>query len=30
MCLPVCPSDSIELTSFTNKEIESMIDILAS
>jgi len=30
MCLPVCESDSIELTSFTNKEIESMIEILAN
>jgi heterodisulfide reductase subunit A len=29
MCLPVCPSDSIELISFTNKEMESMIDVLA-
>ncbi len=30
MCLPVCDSDSIELTSFTNNEIESMIEILAN
>ncbi|MDD3034623.1 MAG: CoB--CoM heterodisulfide reductase iron-sulfur subunit A family protein [Bacteroidales bacterium] len=30
MCLPVCESDSIELTSFTNREIESMIEILAN
>jgi heterodisulfide reductase subunit A-like polyferredoxin len=29
MCLPVCPTDSIELISFTNKEMESMIDVLA-
>ncbi len=29
MCLPVCPEDALELATFSNKEIESMIDILA-
>ncbi|MBN1597481.1 MAG: CoB--CoM heterodisulfide reductase iron-sulfur subunit A family protein [Bacteroidales bacterium] len=30
MCLPVCPKDAIELNSYTNREIEEMIDMLAS
>lgn len=29
MCLPVCPKDAIELTTCSNREIESMIDMLA-
>ncbi|MCK9304411.1 MAG: FAD-dependent oxidoreductase [Bacteroidales bacterium] len=29
MCLPVCPEDALELISFTNKEIEDMIDVLS-
>jgi len=29
MCLPVCPADAIDLISFSNKEIEDMIDALA-
>lgn len=29
MCLPVCPIDAIELISFSNREIESMIDALS-
>lgn len=29
MCLPVCPKDAIELKTFTNREVEDMIDILA-
>jgi heterodisulfide reductase subunit A len=29
MCLPVCPYDAIELISFSNNEIENMIDALA-
>ncbi|MBN2763527.1 MAG: 4Fe-4S binding protein, partial [Bacteroidales bacterium] len=29
MCLPVCPYDAIELNSYTNREIENMIDALA-
>jgi len=29
MCLPVCESDSIDMDGFTNKEIESMISVLA-
>ncbi len=28
MCLPVCPVDAIELTAYSNKEIEHMIDAL--
>jgi heterodisulfide reductase subunit A len=29
MCLPVCPTDAIDLIAFSNNEIESMIDALA-
>ena len=29
MCLPVCPADAINLISFSNAEIENMIDALA-
>ncbi len=29
MCLPVCPEDAIELVAYSNREIESMIDVLA-
>jgi len=28
MCLPVCPADAIELTGYSNSEIEHMIDVL--
>jgi len=30
MCLPVCESDAIDMDGFTNKEIESMIKVLAT
>jgi heterodisulfide reductase subunit A len=29
MCLPVCPEDAIDLLGYSNREIESMIDMLA-
>jgi heterodisulfide reductase subunit A len=29
MCLPVCPTDAINLIAYSNREIESMIDALA-
>jgi heterodisulfide reductase subunit A len=29
MCLPVCPTDAIDLVAYSNREIESMIDALA-
>ncbi|MBN2482218.1 MAG: CoB--CoM heterodisulfide reductase iron-sulfur subunit A family protein [Bacteroidales bacterium] len=29
MCLPVCPYDAIELITYSNREIEEMIDMLA-
>jgi len=29
MCLPVCPTDAIDLIAYSNREIESMIDALA-
>ncbi len=29
MCLPVCPKDALDLITFSNREIESMIDALA-
>jgi heterodisulfide reductase subunit A len=29
MCLPVCPTDAINLIAYSNSEIESMIDALA-
>ena len=29
MCLPVCPTDAIDLVNYSNDEIESMIDSLA-
>ncbi len=29
MCLPVCPYDAIELMTYSNREIEEMIDMLA-
>jgi heterodisulfide reductase subunit A-like polyferredoxin len=29
MCLPVCPTDAINLVAYSNREIESMIDALA-
>lgn len=29
MCLPVCPQDAIDLISYSNSEIENMIDALA-
>ena len=28
MCLPVCPVDAIEITGYTNGEVESMIDAI--
>jgi heterodisulfide reductase subunit A len=30
MCLPVCPVDAIDLIAYSNQEIESMIDALAT
>ncbi len=29
MCLPVCPQDAVDLISYSNREIENMIDALA-
>jgi hypothetical protein len=29
MCLPVCPQDAIELTTYSNREMEEMIEMLA-
>jgi heterodisulfide reductase subunit A len=28
MCIPVCPTDAIDLAGFTNAQIEGMIDAL--
>jgi heterodisulfide reductase subunit A-like polyferredoxin len=30
MCAPVCPTDALDLITFSNNEIESMIDALAN